>query len=406
MKNFSYRNAIVIGAGFAGIFMVYTIFNNFVPIFLAEFGLSATLVGFIMTWDNYFNMFLQPLVGQWSDQTYTKIGRRKPWLILGAPLAALAFITIPHVETVLWITGGVLCTNIGLALFRAPTVSLMGDLFPPHQRSTANSILNVMGGIGAILALVGGGLLYQYGRAWPFIFGSGVMSLAVLLLLLTIHEPQKKVGQASPHPIPVLGIVANIRQLDIFNHRSRLFVLFTVWFAFMGIQALQTWLSSFGKFGLGIDPGQMALYVVFFAISYLLMAVPSGLLANHFGRRSTVLIGLILLAGLLSLGWFIYNKTTLIIMLIITGAVWAFISINLLPMVYDVCPDTQIGMATGLYYLATTIAAIIGPQIAGILIDLTHKNYWMMFIVGAGCMVGGILCLLQTDDGQDKLRSG
>ena len=45
------------------------VFNNFVPVFLKEdFGLSATLIGFIMTWDNYLNLFVQPVVGERSDQ--------------------------------------------------------------------------------------------------------------------------------------------------------------------------------------------------------------------------------------------------------------------------------------------------------------------------------------------------
>ena len=51
-----------------------------------------------MTWDNIINMFLQPWVGSRSDRTHTRFGRRKPWLMLGAPLAAFFFILVPFVR--------------------------------------------------------------------------------------------------------------------------------------------------------------------------------------------------------------------------------------------------------------------------------------------------------------------
>ena len=48
-----------------------------------------------MTWDNYLNLFVQPIVGERSDHTWTRIGRRKPWMLVGAPLAAIFFIAVP-----------------------------------------------------------------------------------------------------------------------------------------------------------------------------------------------------------------------------------------------------------------------------------------------------------------------
>ena len=68
-ERFPYGKTFVLGLGFFGISMIWPLFNNFVPIFLADLGLSATLVAFVMTWDNYLNMFVQPLVGRWSDRT-------------------------------------------------------------------------------------------------------------------------------------------------------------------------------------------------------------------------------------------------------------------------------------------------------------------------------------------------
>ena len=53
MDRFPYRKTFILGLGFFGISIIWPLFNNFFPIFLAELGLSATMVGFVMTWDNY-----------------------------------------------------------------------------------------------------------------------------------------------------------------------------------------------------------------------------------------------------------------------------------------------------------------------------------------------------------------
>ena len=145
---FPYGKTFLLGFGFFGISLIWPIFNNYVPIFLRDnFALPAGVIGFIMTWDNYLNMFVQPVVGERSDQTRTRLGRRKPWMLAGAPLAALFFILVPAMRSVEGIMFAILLTNISMALFRAPTVALLGDLFPSQQRSTANGIINLMGGL-------------------------------------------------------------------------------------------------------------------------------------------------------------------------------------------------------------------------------------------------------------------
>jgi Na+/melibiose symporter and related transporters len=85
-ERFPVGRTLLLGAMFMGMGMTLPIFNHFVPIFLREMALSATLITFILTWDNYLNMFMQPIVGQLSDRTRTRIGRRKPWVLGGAPM--------------------------------------------------------------------------------------------------------------------------------------------------------------------------------------------------------------------------------------------------------------------------------------------------------------------------------
>jgi maltose/moltooligosaccharide transporter len=400
-QQFPYTKTFILGFGFLGISLIWPIFNNFVPIFLRDrFGLSATLIGFIMTWDNYLNMFIQPVVGERSDRTRTRLGRRKPWMLVGAPLAAVFFILVPTMGSVVGIMFAILLTNLSMALFRAPTIALLGDLFPSHQRSTANGIINLMGGLGAILAFVVGGLLYKLGRVTPFAFGSLVMLAAITLVILLVREPQlpesTSQGAASHKQDEGGGFLSNLGQVLRTSDRSGLFILLAILCWFLGYNALETWVSSFGKFSLGIDEGRMSLLASGLALMFVIFALPSGLIATRFGRRRVILVGIAGMTLLLIYGLLIRSQIMLIAFLIPAGFFWALINVNSLPMVYDVGGDARIGAFTGLYYFASNIAAVAGPQSVGVLIDLTGGNYRIMFVFGAIFMALAGLFMLRV----------
>jgi len=384
---FPYARTFLLGFGFFGISLIWPIFNNYIPIFLREdFGLSATLIGFIMTWDNYLNMFIQPVVGERSDSTWTRIGRRKPWMLVGAPLAAIFFVTVPAMRSVPGIMIGILLTNLAMALFRSPTIALLGDLFPSHQRSTANGIINLMGGLGGVLAYGLGGVLYGLGRITPFAFGSIVMLTSIILVMFFVREPrpEERTEQTSqPEKKTNGGFFQNLTEVLRSSDRSGLFILLAILCWFLGFNAMETWISSFGRFTLGIDAGRMSILTSGLALMFVIFALPSGLLATRFGRRRIILIGIAGLTLLLGYGLVIQNQPMLISFLVPAGFFWALINVNSLPMVYDVGGDRRIGAFTGLYYFASNIAAVAGPTIVGMLIDLTGDNYRIMFVFSA-----------------------
>ncbi len=396
-QRFPYARTFLLAFGFFGISLIWPIFNNFVPIFLREMGLSAAMVGFVMTWDNYLNMFVQPTVGAASDRTWTRIGRRKPWILLGAPLAAVAFVFVPLQHAVVGVMLAILLTNIGMALFRAPTVALLGDIFPPEQRSTANGVINFMGGVGAIVAFVGGGYLYErWGRPAPFFFGSLLMVAALTLVVLFIREPRRPEGAAGPDRATSPGVWSTLKSLGLRSNPAGLFVLLAILSWFMGYNALETWISSFGKYALGVPEGRMAMYTALLALTFVVMAIPAGVLGERLGRRRIILWGVAGLTVMMLYGTLIRSVAMLLPFLVLAGFFWALINVNSLPLVYDVSGAEAIGAFTGLYYLASNIAAVAGPQVVGFLIDWSGGNYRVMFpfsvvfMVLAGVFMGKV----------------
>jgi MFS family permease len=277
-------------------------------------------------------------------------------------------------------------TNIGMALFRSPAVAWLGDLFPPEQRSKANGLLNLMGGVGAALALFGGGLLFdRFGRAAPFFGAAVVMALAILVAVRFVHEPET--GRQLAAEAPPASVLLHFRVVWNAQNRSGFFVLLGILLWFMGFNAIETGLSSFAVFTLGMGPGPAAMFTTVFVAVFITCALPSGLLASRIGRTRTIRIGLVALLLLFGAGYaLIRDELTLAFVLVPAGAAWALVNVNSLPLVYDTGDEGSIGAYTGLYYFASQTAAVFGPVLAGYAVELSGSHR-VIFAFGAVFML-------------------
>ncbi len=401
-RKFNYRKTFIVGFGFLGISIIWPIFNQYIPIFLQAgnpeferqlleagqdipdvigFGLRPWLAFFIMTWDNIINVFVQPWVGAKSDQTWNRFGRRKGWIIIGVPVAVIGFAFIPFAQSALAIAVFILITNFGMAIFRSPTVAWLGDLFDPADRSKANGIINLMGGIGGLLAFFGGGILFEaFGRAAPFIGGAILLIVASVVAILKVNEPRQINLEANETAAPG-RVMEHLAVLFNNPDKSGLFVLLGILLWFMAFNALEAGLSSFAVFTLGISPGTASIYAGSVTISFILFAIPAGLLGTKLGRRNTILIGLTGLTLLFLAGYFvIQGVVTFIIILVLVGAFWASVNVNSLPLVYDYGDESKIGAYTGLYYFSSQLAAVAGPTLGGFMVDALGDQHRWLFL--------------------------
>jgi maltose/moltooligosaccharide transporter len=176
---FNLGKTFLLGFGFFGVSVIWGVYNAFVPLFLGnKFGLAPVLIGFFMTLDNIAALIIQPTIGPLSDRLRTPIGRRMPFILIGAPIGALAFGVIPLAAVLPIFVASTITLILSMALWRTPVVALMPDVTPSKYRSQANGIINFMGGVGAIISFLGGAALYRINPAFPFWLGSGLVVIA------------------------------------------------------------------------------------------------------------------------------------------------------------------------------------------------------------------------------------
>ena len=418
---FNYGKIFLLGFGFFGVSVIWGVYNAFVPIFLAnKFNLAPAFIGFFMTLDNIAALFIQPPVGAWSDRLRTPIGRRLPFILVGAPITALAFGLIP-LAAVLPLF--VACTStllLSAALWRTPVVALMPDITPSPNRSQANGIINFMGGIGTIIALQTGGMLYKISPSFPFWLGSALVVVAALIVFLFVKEPKDYAERNEQQP----SMIESLREVLNDEDRSGARILFAIFFWFLGYSAVETFFTLYAQKHLGIDAGDGATLLSVFPLFFVLFAIPSGFIAARIGRRVAISIGLIVVAVVLAL-LYILPATTLLsavsplplvgiplteggprmltmagVLLIFGGTGWAFVNINSLPMVVELTSAARIGTFTGLYYLFSTLSAIVGPNVNGWAIQLSGNNYSVIMLIAPFFMLAALVLMLGVRRGE------
>ena len=366
---FSYGKTALLGLGFFVITLTWALYNAYVPIFLFRYLSSGFLVGFIMTLDNIAAITLQPYFGAKSDVTQTQFGRRMPYLLIGMPISAIAFALIPlgYLSGLAMLVAAVLVFNGAMSIYRAPTIALMPDLTPPTERSKANGVINLMGGLGGVLAFFAGAKLYEADPRLPFVLSGVLMVLVIIVLYLGIKEPDRRETDKDGSGMGIMEAFVYVLKEE---EKSTFYLLLAILFWFMGYGAVEAFFTAYGVFHLGITESAAALSLGFFSLSFLVFAVPSGFIATRIGRRKTILIGLVGLIFTFGCLNFMAEILPIRILLLIAGFFWALVNINSYPMVVDMTTEKNIGVYTGLYYFYSSLAAILSPMLFGAIRDL------------------------------------
>lgn len=378
-SSFSYIKIAAIGSGFFAITLVWTIYNTFMPLILGEHIDSAAIRGAIMGLDNLLAVLLIPVIGAWSDRIKSPLGQRLPFIVIGMPLAAITFVLLPFMSGIgLFVLLAIdIIFLLSMTIYRAPVISLMPDHTPPEKRSTANGVINFMGGIGAIIALFLLGPLFDRETYLPFLTAGILLIFAFLFLFRAADRkpPYVETSNDQNEETQARGVLRNgIGKLFLAKNRGALFILIAIFLYFIGYTGVEALFSIYATEQLGMTGGQAGITLGFFSLAFVLFAIPAGLLGTRFGKTTLMKIGVVLLPFFFILIPFIEDLLLLRIVLLFAGFSWACINVQAYALVSDLGGRKQIGLLTGLYYLFSMSSAIVAPVILGSFMDFAGHS--------------------------------
>ncbi len=396
----NYRRTFFAGMAFFLICMFWQAYDNTIPLVLTyKFKMSQTLSGGIMAIDNILALFMLPLFGRLSDKCNTKLGRRTPFILVGTIIAVALFALLPFIDSLLYFVVTLVAMLIAMAVFRSPAVALMPDITVKPLRSKANAVINLMGTIGGIIALLLGIVFatkeiknmddaYMHSNYYYyFISVASAMLISLVIYMLFVRE--NRLARDMQEQSRALGLDEEITSYDSGDEEagsaaqaagdrkltkgelcSLLFLLASIFMWYMGYNAVT---SKYSVYAADILHKDHNLTLMIAQAAGVVSFLPVGIIASKRGRKKTILAGVIMMVIAFGSMTFVTAETPMMVMNIlfaIAGIGWASINVNSFPMVVELCTGSNTGLYTGYYYTASMAAQIVTPIFSGWLMDM------------------------------------
>lgn len=366
-------------------------------------------------------LIVQPIIGYYSDRTWVRLGRRRPYFLAGAILASLALLAMPNSST-LWMAAALLwvldaSVNVSMEPFRA----FVADLLPPAQRTVGFAMQSLLIGLGAVLSSALPWLLTHFGLAGEtaagaiprsihlsFYVGAAVYLCAVLYTILTTREYPPEVatveaGHAAPGSF-VREIIAGITQMPPVMRRLAVVQFFTwlglfcMWIYFTPAVARHVFHGTPGTpaFQEGLEWGGVCFATyngVAFAVSFLLVALGRrGLSPRLLHAIGLTCAGL----GLLAVGaW--ATPRGLLVSMVGVGIGWATILSMPYALLANAIPASRMGFYMGVFNFFIVLPQILAATVLGPVVQHAfHGNPLLAVLLGGGAMLLAALALLRV----------
>ncbi|MGM9974734.1 MAG: MFS transporter [Clostridiaceae bacterium] len=406
------KRTILVGLAFLSISSFWQVYDNVIPLILKNtFNVSDTISGIIMAMDNVLALFMLPLFGKLSDGIDTPLGKRTPFIIGGTISAVIVMIFIPisdNIRSMPLFIGALFLALLAMSTYRSPAVALMPDVTPKPLRSKANAIINLMGAVGAMLALVLIKLLVDSSSSpnyLPlFIAIAVIMIAAVVILLKTINE-KKLSNEIAQINAEVETVEESSQEEDAPMakdvKKSLIFILLSVSFWFMGYNAITTAFSKYYQIYWGMTGSGYATNLLVATVAAIVSYIPIGVISTKIGRKKTILAGVTLLGSMFAIAFiFTSYHPSVNILFAVVGFAWAAINVNSYPMVVEMSKGSDVGKFTGYYYTFSMSAQIATPILSGFLLD--NIGYESLFPYATFFVALSFITMLFVKHGDSK----
>ncbi|MBR2165370.1 MAG: SLC45 family MFS transporter [Paludibacteraceae bacterium] len=436
-RNLSFTQLFNLSFGFFGVQIAYALQSANISRIFATLGADPHTLSFFWILPPLMGMIVQPLVGKYSDKTWTRMGRRKPYLLVGALIAVAVMLLLPNagdftfaqsaflgLNAAMWFglfSLMFLDTSINIAM--QPFKMMVGDMVNEEQKGTAYAIQSALCNAGSVVGYLFPIFFTWIGIAntapegvipdsvkWSFYAGAAILILCSLYTFATVkelnpeeyaefHGISKEPKANSQEPTAEKGFIALLREAPSAFWTVGL-VQFFCWAAFMYMWTYSNGAIAINCFGWdGVNASDAAFQnaggwvgVVFCvqAVGSLLWAAFLPKLEHWTGNKGAYAISLLVGAlGFISI-WFVTNQYVLFISYALIGAAWAAMLALPFTIVTNAIKGGNMGYYLGLFNCTICIPQIVAALCGGLLLKYicAHVQAGMLVVAGVLLILG------------------
>lgn len=406
--------------GFLGVQIGYSLQNGNTSRILEALGADVHSIGYFWLAAPLAGLIVQPIIGLSSDKTWTRLGRRIPFIFFGAIVSALAMFFMPNAEYFTYllpplIFGAVMLLlmdtsfNVTMQPFRA----LVGDMVNDEQKNLGYSLQSALINFGAVFGSLLPWILAKAGIAnvpaagekvaasviWSFYIGGTILLITVLWTVFRTKEyGPKEHAQYNDIDLEAEHVTEKTSILKLISNAPKIFwqlgiVQFFSWFALFLMWVYTTRAIANQVWGPeALDPKSIGfneagdwtgvLFAFYSAVAALFsLLIPT--IAKSIGRKKTYSFSLLMGGIGLASMYFVHDKTILLLSISGVGLAWAAILAMPYAMLSGSLPADKMGVYMGLFNATITIPQIAAGLLGSTIIAL-FGGFPMAIIVIAG----------------------
>ncbi|HEX8966345.1 MAG TPA: MFS transporter [Chloroflexota bacterium] len=365
-------------------------FNNFVlPPILKAFGASDLLIGLLSSTRSIEGVVIQPTVGALSDRVWTPLGRRRPFILIAAPLSAAFFFAATTATSLLPLTIMIFLFSVFFNVAADPYAALVADIAPLDRRGLLNGLatgVQLLSQVAFLFVLV---LVSSGGNVPPWTYLAVGVLLLVGFAVTVVGVPEKAERTEPDERVPLREYVAALGA-----HRAAVSYLGIIFVYQFGLNAIQPYLVLFV-----IDDIHQSQRVGFALAGLILLvtaiaAVALGKLADRLGTRPVLALGWVLLALGAIGGTVVQTLPQTIAVVVMAGVGNGAATAAAWPLLTALIPSEKTGVFAGLKAASESIALPLSVVVAAE-IFLPRLGYRGIFAMLAVTIVLALLLLLR-----------
>lgn len=369
----------VVGIPNIGVGLLWAMNMSLIPLLAGTITDSNSKIAILISMGAFTGMFVQYLAGILSDRSNFKMGRRKPFIILGSLFSALFICIMPFSKGYIMLFLISFLFYFSLNFFQGPYYSLIPESVEESKLGIANGFSKVVSVLGSAIIFISGPILWDKNHNFPFFVAAALALGSVMITIFLLKEDKSRYKKPSK------------LSFDFLKYPSVMRLYLCVFFVFLSYGCITPFFVRYCDKILGFSNTTANTGLLALTLVGAIFAYPIGLLADKIEKRKVLLVGALIFSLALFIASFIKSTSGLYLVLGIIGIGFIAIQITIYSILAEIVPPERLGEFMGIINLFISLGQFLANNIMGSILD--KFGYTLYFPIAAIIMFIAVIII-------------
>jgi MFS family permease len=377
----------IVGLPNLGVGLLWAMNMTLIPMLVATFNVSNAKAAFLITMGSFTGIFVQYISGILSDRSNFKMGKRKPFMLMGAIATTIAISLMPFAPNYWTLFVIAFVFYFSLNFYQGPYYSLIPETVDENQLGLANGFSKVVSVLGGAFIFIMGPKLWDStsllnkNHSLSFLVSAILGMVTVVVTVVLIKEKCKPCEKKSTK-----------LAFDFYKYPSAMKLFAAIFFIYLGYGSITPFFVKYCKNQLHLEAGTASFSLLLLTIAGAIFAYPLGVLSDKIQRKKVMLFGTIVFVVALFIGIFVKQVSALYMVMILCGIGFIAIQVTAYAILTEVVPKDRLGEFMGIFNFFVSVSQFIAGNLMGFLLDTI--GYKVFFPLSAFYIMIAALILL------------